>query len=72
MGKKEFSQEELQQETGQELPDRHTMSLLRPNPISPFDPTVASNALSDGSIASGDEANLMGPSTEPPGPPPLI
>jgi hypothetical protein len=74
MEKKPLSQEELQQESGQELPDRHTMSLLNANLAAPLNAAVAANALSDGSIASasGDQATQIGQSTEPPGPPPLF
>jgi hypothetical protein len=51
MGKDEISQEELQHEGGQELPDREAMSLINLNVAAPINAAVAANVLSDGSIA---------------------
>ena len=46
-----FSQEEIQQQSGQELPDREAMSLINLNVAAPINAAVAANVLSDGSIA---------------------
>ena len=48
---KEFSQDELQQQSGQELPDREAMSLINANLAAPINAAVALNVLSDGSVA---------------------
>jgi len=48
---KEFSQDELQQQSGQELPDREAMSLINANLAAPVNAAVALNVLSDGSVA---------------------
>ena len=45
------SDEELQQETGEELPDREAMSLINANLAAPVNAAVAANVLSDGSVA---------------------
>jgi hypothetical protein len=49
--KKDLSQEELQQQSGQELPDREAMSLINANLAAPINAAVALNVLSDGSVA---------------------
>lgn len=74
MAKEQFSQEELQQQAGQELPDREAMSLINANLAAPINAAVAANALSDGSIATGDAAQQtdISQSSEPSGPPPLF
>ncbi|HKW06753.1 MAG TPA: hypothetical protein VJS19_04215 [Candidatus Dormibacteraeota bacterium] len=46
-----MSQEELQQQSGQELPDREAMSLINANVAAPINAAVALNVLSDGSVA---------------------
>ena len=46
--------EEIQQETGEELPDREAMSLVNANLALPINAAVAANVLSDGSIAYAD------------------
>lgn len=48
---RELSQEELQQQSGQELPDREAMSLINANVAAPINAAVALNVLSDGSVA---------------------
>jgi hypothetical protein len=42
---------EIEQETGEELPDREAMSLLNLNVAAPVNAAVAANVLSDGSVA---------------------
>jgi len=49
--KEELSQDELQQQSGQELPDREAMSLINANLAAPINAAVALNVLSDGSVA---------------------
>jgi len=48
--------EEIQQETGEELPDREAMSLVNANLALPINAAVAANVLSDGSVAYADAA----------------
>ena len=50
----ELSVEELQAETGEELPDREAMSLVNANLALPINAAVAANVLSDGSTAWAD------------------
>jgi hypothetical protein len=45
------SNEELEKETGEELPDREQMSLVNANAALPVNAAVALNALSDNSTA---------------------
>jgi hypothetical protein len=47
----ELTDEELQAETGEELPDREAMSLINANIAAPINAAVAANVLSDNSIA---------------------
>ena len=47
----ELSQEELEAQGGEELPDREAMSLINANLAAPVNAAVAANVLSDGSIA---------------------
>lgn len=47
----ELSNEELQAETGEELPDREAMSLVNANVAIPINAAVAANVLSDDAIA---------------------
>ncbi|MDP8975064.1 MAG: hypothetical protein M3N28_01580 [Actinomycetota bacterium] len=49
-----LSAEELEAETGEELPDREAMSLVNANLAIPVNAAVAANVLSDGSIAYAD------------------
>ena len=46
-----LSKEELEEETGEQLPDREQMSLLNANIAAPVNAAVALNALSDNSVA---------------------
>ena len=61
MGKKkhrqqqeELSQEELEQQGAQDLPDREAMSLVNANLAIPINAAIAANVLSDGSTAYAD------------------
>ena len=47
----EMSQEELEAQAGEELPDREAMSLINANVAAPVNAAVAANVLSDGSVA---------------------
>jgi hypothetical protein len=47
----ELSQQELDQEKGEHLPEREEMSLIDANVAAPVNAAVALNALSDGSTA---------------------
>jgi hypothetical protein len=47
----DLSPEELQQQAGEELPDREAMSLVDANVAAPVNAAVALNALSEGSTA---------------------
>jgi len=47
----ELSQEELEAQEGQELPDREEMSLINANVAAPINAAVALNVLSDDSVA---------------------
>ena len=47
----QMTDEELQAETGEELPDREAMSLVNANLAAPVNAAVALNVLSDDSIA---------------------
>jgi hypothetical protein len=46
-----LTEEELESETGEELPDREAMSLINANVAAPINAAVAANVLSDNSIA---------------------
>ena len=46
-----LTEEELESETGEELPDREAMSLINANIAAPVNAAVALNALSDDSVA---------------------
>ena len=50
----ELTDDELAQETGEELPDREAMSLINANIAAPVNAAVAANVLSDNSIAYAD------------------
>ena len=43
--------EELEEESGEQLPDREQMSLINANLAAPINAAVAANVLSDNSIA---------------------
>lgn len=47
----ELTQEELDQQGAEELPDREAMSLIDANVAAPINAAVAANVLSDGSVA---------------------
>jgi hypothetical protein len=51
MAKDEISNEELEQQSGEELPDREAMSLIDANLAAPVNAAVAANILSDNSVA---------------------
>jgi hypothetical protein len=48
---RELTPDELEQEAGEELPDREAMSLINGNVAAPINAAVALNALSDNSTA---------------------
>ncbi len=50
----DLTDEELDRETGEELPDREAMSLINANLAIPVNAAVAANVLSDGSTAIAD------------------
>ncbi len=47
----DLTDEELEQESGEELPDREAMSLINANVAAPVNAAVALNVASDDSIA---------------------
>jgi len=47
----ELTQEELESQSGEALPDREAMSLIDANVAAPVNAAVAANVLSDDSIA---------------------
>jgi hypothetical protein len=49
--KRELTAEEIEQQEGEELPDREEMSLVNANVAAPINAAVALNALSDNSTA---------------------
>ena len=51
---KGLTDEELQAEAGEELPDREAMSLINANLAAPVNAAVAANVLSDNSVAYAD------------------
>jgi len=50
----ELTEAELDQEGGEELPDREAMSLVNANIAIPVNAAVAANVLSDGAVAYAD------------------
>lgn len=50
----EVTPEELEQQAGEELPDREAMSLVNANLAVPVNAAVAANVLSDGAVAYAD------------------
>lgn len=50
----ELSPEEIEAQTGEELPERDAMSLVNLNLAAPINAAVAANVLSDGAIAYAD------------------
>jgi hypothetical protein len=61
--KDELSDQELEAQGGEELPDREQMSLVNANVAAPVNAAVALNALSDNSTATAD-ATQTAPITE--------
>ena len=49
-----LSDDELEAQTAEQLPDREQMSLVNANLAAPVNAAVALNALSDGSVAYAD------------------
>ena len=49
-----LSDEELEAESGEELPDREAMSLVNANIAVPVNAAIAANVLSDGAVAYAD------------------
>ena len=70
MADDKMSQEELQAESGSEVPDREAMSLINLNVAAPINAAVAANVLSDGSIAyaNAQQTDQISQSTLPPQP----
>jgi hypothetical protein len=54
MAKKGLSNDELQAQQGEQLPDREQMSLVNANVAAPINLALAANVLSDNSIAYAD------------------
>ena len=52
--KRDLTPEELEQQVGEELPDREAMSLINANIAIPVNAAVAANVLSDNSTAWAD------------------
>jgi hypothetical protein len=50
----ELTDEELQAQAGEALPDREAMSLVNANIAIPINAAIAANVLSDGAIAYAD------------------
>jgi len=50
----ELTNEELEEQSGEELPDREAMSLVNANGAIPINAAVAANVLSDGATAYAD------------------
>jgi hypothetical protein len=49
-----LSEEELEAQSGEQLPDREEMSLIDANVAAPVNAAVAANVLSDGSTAAAN------------------
>ncbi len=54
MAKDEMTNEELEQQSGEQLPDREAMSLVNANIAIPINAAVAANVLSDDAVAYAD------------------
>ena len=50
----ELTDQELEEQVGEELPDREAMSLVNANIAIPINAAIAANVLSDGAIAYAD------------------
>ena len=57
----EMTDQEIEQQSGEELPDREAMSLINANVAAPVNAAVALNALSDHStaIANAEQTNQI-------------
>ena len=55
---KQLSREELEQITGEELPERAAMALVNANLAIPINAAVAANVLSDNAIAYADASQI--------------
>ena len=51
MNEHKFTTDELDAQSGEELPDREAMSLINANIAVPVNAAVAANVLSDGAVA---------------------
>ena len=51
MNEHKFTNDELDAQAGEELPDREAMSLINANIAVPVNAAVAANVLSDGAVA---------------------
>ena len=54
MADKDVTNEELEAQDGEQLPDREAMSLVNANLAIPINAAVAANVLSDGAVAYAD------------------
>lgn len=65
-----LSKDELDQQQGEQLPDREQMSLVNANLAVPVNAAVAANVLSDGSVAyaNAEQANTINQSNLPSAP----
>jgi hypothetical protein len=59
----QMTEEELEAEEGEELPDREAMSLINANLAAPVNAAVALNVLSDDSIAIAEQTGTIDQST---------
>jgi hypothetical protein len=51
MAKRDISKDELEAQSGEQLPNREQMSLINANLAAPINAAVAANVLSDSSLA---------------------
>jgi hypothetical protein len=67
-----MTNEELEAQSGEELPDREAMSLINANVAAPINAAVAANVLSDNSIAyaNAEQMNTIDQSAGSSQPPP--
>jgi hypothetical protein len=56
----QMSKEELENQSGETLPDREAMSLVNANLALPINAAIAANVLSDGSLAYADATQTDG------------
>src|SRR5947209_4267821 len=65
-----LDRDELEAQSGEQLPDREQMSLINANLAAPINAAVAANVLSDGSVAyaNAEQANTITQSNVPPAP----